>query len=317
MPSGTAQSRSAAFAARSIESFPLIESIQSASQARAARKLAEPTGANLSAPAMECRLSGQGLLRTAGEPLQDGGIDETGTGRTPCASAGPGCANQQLRFSTLRQTSTLADLQEAQVVENFARLAANPGSLPFLAVANSGSATITDGGSGSLSFLGAHKIFTSGTYGLGANRSVQLNWGLAPLNNPDRLKAMKAAYLSVIDPALVDPNDAYKLHQVIGQDPSYAMAGGWLETGRWWSVPRHAWRVGHCGRTYVWVMPEHAEDFTRFVLLTLNLASVQPGASGAHAARAMTTAPGAPPVHRPSQPRPTRSRLACTISPPA
>lgn len=201
-------------------------------------------------------------------------------------SAASGCANDQLRFSTLRQTSTLADIQETQVIENFARLAANPGALPFLSVANSGSATVSDQGNGSLSFAGAHKIFTSGTYGLGASRSVALNWGLAPLNNPDRLKAMKAAYLTVVDPDRVDPNDASKLAQVIGRDPSYAITQGWLETGGWWDVPKHAWRVGHCGRTYVWVMPENAEEFTRFVLLTLNLASVQSTSSTASIARA-------------------------------
>ena len=56
---------------------------------------------------------------------------------------------------------------------------------------------------------------------MGASRNVVLNWGLAPLNNPDRLKAMKAAYLTVIDPARVDPADEAKLQQVIA-DPSYA-----------------------------------------------------------------------------------------------
>jgi hypothetical protein len=186
-----------------------------------------------------------------------------------------GCANQQLRFSTLRQTSTLADIQETQVIENFARLAANPGALPFLSLANSGSATVTDGGSGTLSFLGAHKFFTQTTFGVGVNRSIALNWGLAPLNNPDRLKAMKAAYLSVLDPSLVDPAELAKLQAVITADPSYALGPGWIETGGKWDVPKHAWRVARCGRTYVWVMPDHAEDFSRFVLLTLNLASLQ------------------------------------------
>ena len=186
-----------------------------------------------------------------------------------------GCANQQLRYSTLKQTSTLADIQEAQVMENFARLAANPGALPFLSLANSGSATVTDEGSGSLSFVGAARAFTSGTYGLSADRSVALNWGLAPMNNPDRLKAMKAAYLQVINPALVDAQDEAKLQKVIAEDPSYAITQNWVETGGWWDVPKHAWRVCRCGKTYVWVMPEHAEDLTRFVLLTLNVASYQ------------------------------------------
>jgi hypothetical protein len=186
-----------------------------------------------------------------------------------------GCANRQLSFSTLRQTSTLADIQETQVIENFARLAANPGALPFLSLANSGSATVTDGGSGSLSFLGAHRLFTESTFGVSASRSIALNWGLAPLNNPDRLKAMKAAYLSVLDPSLVDPAEQTKLNDVIKADPSYAINPGWMEVGGKWDVPKHAWRVGRCGKTYVWVMPDRAEDFSRFVLLTLNLASLQ------------------------------------------
>jgi hypothetical protein len=214
-------------------------------------------------------------------------------------SAVPGCANQQLRFSTLRQTATLADIQESQVLDNFARLAANPGSLPFLAVANSGSATVSDSGTGTLSFLGAHKLNTSGTYGLGATRNIALNWGLAPLNNPDRLKAMKAAYLTVLNPAMVDPNDEAKLNKAIADDPSYAISQGWIGAGCRWDVPKHAWRVAHCGKTYVWVMPDRAEDFTRFVLLTLNLASWQPSAGGTSTG-AIT--PNAATVRPPGQP---------------
>jgi hypothetical protein len=86
---------------------------------------------------------------------------------------------------------------------------------------------------------------------------------------------MKAAYLSVLDPSLIDLNDQAKLDAVIRADPSYATNPGWIETGRKWDVPKHAWRIGRCGKTYVWVMPDHAEDFSRFVLLTRNLASLQ------------------------------------------
>jgi hypothetical protein len=186
-----------------------------------------------------------------------------------------GCANQQLRYSALRQTSTLADIQETQVIENFARIAANPGALPFLALANSGSATVTDGGSGTLSFLGAHKLFTQSTFGLSASRSIALNWGLAPMNNPDRLRAMKAAYQFVLDPSSVDPADQAKLDAAIKADPSYAPRPGWIEIGGKWDVPKHTWRVGRCGKVYVWVMPDQADDLSRFVLLTLNLASWQ------------------------------------------
>ncbi len=83
--------------------------------------------------------------------------------------------------------------------------------------------------------MGAHKFFTQSTFGVGVNRSIALNWGLVPLNNPDRLKAMKAAYLSVLDPSLVDPTELAKLQAVITADPSYALSPGWIETGGKWA----------------------------------------------------------------------------------
>jgi hypothetical protein len=59
------------------------------------------------------------------------------------ASTTIGCANQQLRFSTLRQTSTLPDIQQKQVIENFARLAFNAGDMPYYAIADTGTAVVT------------------------------------------------------------------------------------------------------------------------------------------------------------------------------
>ncbi len=217
-----------------------------------------------------------------------------------------GCASQQLRFTTLRQTSSLADLQESQVLENFARLAANPGSVPFYATANTGAVTVADVGSGSLSFVGGSKLFTSGTYGLGANRTVTVNWGLAPLNNPDRLKAMRAAYLLALRRSPVDPAELAKLEAALGQDPSYRIQSGWICVGRRRDVPREALKVARDGPIYVWIMPEQAGEFGRFVLLTLNLASLP---SGPPTSRSMTSAPvtgGIAPVSPAVSPFPSR-----------
>lgn len=216
------------------------------------------------------------------------------------AMTATGCANQQLRLSTIRQTSTLPDVQERQVIENFARLASNPGDLPFFAVANQGTASITDQGSTGFAINAVHKAFPLWNISAAsANRSITENWQLVPENNPDRLKAMRAAYLSVLDPSAIEEKDATLLNAVIQGDPSYAIREGWVCTGGWFDKPRHAWLVAHCGSKYAWVMPEHAAEFSRFVLLILHIETVQPGAAvGARAAAvappAMITGPAVP-----------------------
>lgn len=195
------------------------------------------------------------------------------------ASTASGCANQQLRFSTIRQTSTLPEVQERQVIENFARLASNPGDLPFFAVANQGTASVTDQGATGFSINAVAKAFPAWNISAAsANRSITENWQLVPENNPDRLKAMRAAYLSVLNPAAVEMKDASLLGAVIEGDPSYALRNGWVCTGRWWQVPKHAWLVARCGSTYAWVMPGDAAEFSRFVLLILHIETVQPAA---------------------------------------
>jgi hypothetical protein len=199
------------------------------------------------------------------------------------ATTAIGCANQQLKLSTIRQTSTLPDVQERQVIENFARLASNSGNLPFFAVANQGSASVSDEGATGFAINAVSKAFPVWNISAAsANRSITENWQLVPENNPDRLKAMRAAYLSVLDPPAVEIKDASLLNAVIEGDPSYALRDGWVCTGRWWEVPKHAWLVARCGSTYAWVMPADAAEFSRFVLLILHIETVQP-ASGAGA----------------------------------
>jgi hypothetical protein len=220
-----------------------------------------------------------------------------------------GCANQQLRLSTVRQSSTLPDVQERQVLENFARLAANPGELPYFAVANQGTATVNDAGSTSLLVLAAHRTFPLWEpTPFNVSRSIAESWQLVPENNPDRLKAMRAAYLTVMNPFSIEPKDESLLQSVLQGDPSYALSHGWIGVGGKWDVPKHAWLVSHCGAVYVWVMPEDAAEFSRFVLLILHIETVAPGAPPAGAAT--TTAPAGPHV-APSAPS------APTAAPPA
>ena len=70
-------------------------------------------------------------------------------------SLAPGCMSQQLRFTTRRTVSALPDLQYQQVIDNLAKMASNPGYLPYLAVAGQGSVQVTDNGSSLLGLNGA------------------------------------------------------------------------------------------------------------------------------------------------------------------
>src|SRR5271170_7375723 len=61
-----------------------------------------------------------------------------------------GCMHQQLQFIAGRTANTLPDLQYQQVMDNLAMIAANPGFLPYLAVAGQGSVQVTDNGNSTL-----------------------------------------------------------------------------------------------------------------------------------------------------------------------
>ena len=62
----------------------------------------------------------------------------------------PGCVGRQLQFTARRTVNALPDLQYEQVVDNLAKTAANPGFLPYFAVAGQGSVQVTDNGSSTL-----------------------------------------------------------------------------------------------------------------------------------------------------------------------
>jgi hypothetical protein len=134
---------------------------------------------------------------------------------------------------------------------------------------------------------------------------VTESWQTVPENNPDRLKAMRAAYLFVINPGAMEPHDAALFHAAAHGDPGYTFGQGWVGVGCRWDVPKHPWLVAHYGQAYVWVMPEHAAEFSRFVLLILHIETLTPGGGGGPAARAMPT-PATPleaPSYSPFQPR--------------
>ncbi len=190
-----------------------------------------------------------------------------------------GCNSRQLRFTTLRLSETIPEIQERQVIENFARLAASPGAIPYYSVINSGTANIQDNAAGGLYslFLQPH-AFTTATLNSSASRSVTGNWTLNPMSNPDRLRAMRAAYQLAMGIEEIDPADAARLDDILKNQNDVQIHRGWIRTGTRREVPRGACIVAHCGRTYAWVAPGRSKDFADFSLLMLNIATWVPPA---------------------------------------
>lgn len=58
-----------------------------------------------------------------------------------------GCAHRQLRWNTVRQSATLTEIYEQQVLDNLAMFVRDPGSLPFFAFPVGGGSDVTDEGS--------------------------------------------------------------------------------------------------------------------------------------------------------------------------
>jgi hypothetical protein len=167
-----------------------------------------------------------------------------------------GCMNQQLRFSARRTANTLPDLQYHQVMDNLAMIAANPGFLPYLAVAGQGSVQVTDGGNSSLSLTMVPKMFTSGLFGLGASRNVTGTWSLGTITSPEKIRGMQTAYQRAARGS-------------VEGDPAYA----WLKVGCKKDVPKNASYVAQHGEVFAWVMPDGMTGLSDLTLTIMDIAT--------------------------------------------
>ncbi len=167
-----------------------------------------------------------------------------------------GCMSQQLQFSTRRTANTLPDLQYQQVMDNLAMIAANPGFLPYLAVAGQGSIQVTEGRTSSLGLNMAPKTFTSGIFGLGASQNVTGTWSLGTITSPEKIRSMQAAYQRAVRGSAQG-------------DPAYV----WLKIGCKKDVHNHAGYVGHHGQVFVWVMPDGIAGLSDLTLTIMDIAT--------------------------------------------
>jgi hypothetical protein len=194
-------------------------------------------------------------------------------------SLAPGCMSQQLGFTTRRTVSVLPDLQYQQVIDNLAKIASNPGFLPYLAVAGQGAVQVTDNGSSLLGLNAQSKLLAPASLSVGATRNVTGTWSLGTVTSPEKIRSMQAVYL----------------HAITGRaagDPAF----GWLKIGGQGDVPKLASYVGQFEDVYVWVMPEGIEGLSELTLAILDVATSEDtgGANGGH----VRGAPGATGVPR-------------------
>jgi hypothetical protein len=204
-----------------------------------------------------------------------------------------GCASTQLRMDTLRLTSTVPDIQAVQVLDNLARLTADPGVMPYYTIITNGTANVSDKAkvSGFLTFP-AQTIVKQlhnqrgGQLGpLSGERDITGNWSLKPVNDPYRLAAMRCACqiaLGMTDQIKPDEFDRLRVYlrknyKNYNGNPMNVIPSGFTDHGTKWEVPKHWPYVANCGHEYVWVKPDRLRDFTSFALIYLDIATLTAG----------------------------------------
>jgi hypothetical protein len=105
-----------------------------------------------------------------------------------------GCTDIQLRRSTVRQASTLTELQYQVVLDNLAMFAADPNALPWHVALKTGAAQVTDTGTaGFLLDIDGGVATHPNIFG---SRSVVEQWGTIPATDGTTLRLLRMAYQS-------------------------------------------------------------------------------------------------------------------------
>lgn len=125
-----------------------------------------------------------------------------------------GCANLQLKHSTVNQASTLTLMQYQQILDNLAITASNPSALPWHANINTGTAQVTDNGSAAFGMaFGLSDGYRLRTYSpsFNAQRTIVETWGMVPVSDDNNLKLLRKAY-----------HNAFGANETLANDKGFA-----------------------------------------------------------------------------------------------
>jgi hypothetical protein len=196
-----------------------------------------------------------------------------------------GCTTVSLTEYTINQNRTAGECRDRAVLDCLASVAANPDSLPSYAVYSNGVTTLQDTVNPGYTATWAPAKATANALAITASRSPKGLWTVDPAADYERLEAFHAACLWV----LFGPERAWAQHpeilgdaqEYLNQKPHFGVASrlaklppGWLRVGNLTDVPVNAYYKSHCGKTWVWVMPDAAESFAQFVLVFQDIATL-------------------------------------------
>lgn len=222
-----------------------------------------------------------------------------------------GCTHVQLQKNVIRESWTLAQIQQQQVLNNLAMFVYDYNSLPSFAIPNQGSAQVTDQGQAGLNTGfgrpitgGSSATFTPRNFGLfllnslglsgTAQRSCQEAFTLTPINDPRKLELMRCAFQQAVancgfgEVSEHCPDCQTRMKQFYTGDPDGDIAARsngivtseclkpncWLHVGCKKDVPKDCcdFYIGeYCG-TYVWVCPDGRNELTKLTLAILDYA---------------------------------------------
>jgi len=209
-----------------------------------------------------------------------------------CALSGlatSGCATHRaLSKHTVAANLTTADIYYQQVLNNVARFAVNPASMPSFSVVAAGTVNVEDSqeagvspnysptlsavqqGGGALPIL-------SILFGLNARRSITENWSTSPVTDSDNIRRIRCAfqYLMATETSECDKCTERLKSFMLGGTESFEcmLPREWFWVGCEDDVPCDACFVANYCDTYVWVMPDGMDGFTRFTITVLDLAT--------------------------------------------
>ena len=109
----------------------------------------------------------------------------------PLAALLSGCTAAQLARNTVTQAHSHTDIVYRQVLDNLAASECNPEVLPHFSVVGTGGTLVIDDANANLGLAWDASSFIGTTLGLGASRSFEDGWTLAPVVDPDKLRAMR------------------------------------------------------------------------------------------------------------------------------
>jgi len=109
-----------------------------------------------------------------------------------------GCTHVQLQRDTVRQSLTLTELYQQQVVDNLALFAHDPDALPHFLYAKEGSSQVVDTGGTTFGIDWGRSGVNKTSLGLSGMRQLNETWTLEPINDPRKLALMRCAYQTAL-----------------------------------------------------------------------------------------------------------------------